>query len=140
VSPTNKVIITSYEVCKLSPEEIAEQEGLELESVKAVLLQSSTLYKEHLQNCKGQDKEDISDNEYEVLLDAYKSLALNTEQENVKEKALRFLINEKKGRNSASDLVKNVKVSVLHFNQQLKQARKHKEIIDMDPGPKVIYD
>jgi len=123
----NQGIITSYEVCGLSPEEIAAQEELEVESVKAVLLQFSVQYRKVVANSakrngkalavrnNGEEIDDteheiaasldpepeITEAEYRSMWDAYKQIALYSEVDSVRERALRFALEEKKGRNSA---------------------------------------
>lgn len=118
MTAVNQTIVTAYEVCGLSPEEIAAQEDLEVESVKAVLLQFSMDYRKNttavaVTTIKPSVEEDteepttvdpepeISPEEYKTMWDAYKQLALYSEVDAVRERALRFALEEKKGRNSA---------------------------------------
>jgi hypothetical protein len=131
MTAANQEIITCYETLGLSPDAIAAEYGYELESIKAVLLSFSKLYREREKLVKAeanQVKEDISEGEYEEILSAYKTLALTSDNDHVRERALRNLIDEKKGRNNPRNLVKNDRtINVIVFNQNLIKARQAKE-------------
>ena len=138
----NQGIITAYEVCGLSPEEIAAQEDLEVESVKAVLLQFSVQYRKSFTAVtavaieKGEDvtlgapdpEPEITEVEYKAMWDAYKQLAMYSEVDSVRERALRFALEEKKGRNSARIRALagvSGNKNVLLLNQVLKKVKEY---------------
>lgn len=137
----NTAIVTAFEDCGLGAEEIAEQHGLELTAVRAVLIQCSSKYRKQIkkaekaatsetlapaQNNEDQKFELVADEEFDEIRQAYKDLAFTSENDAVREKSLRWLLNEKKGRN---DMVKSIKeapqLSVNQFNFMLKEAREN---------------
>mgnify|MGYP001567465887 CR=1 FL=1 len=131
MNPTS--IVTAYEVCKMSPEEIAEAEGLELETVKMALKQYSRAYVAGIKNGK---EDDVSDAEYTQLLGAYKQLALYSDSDFVRERALRQLINEKKGRNDNKKTSKSIlRTNILMVNEMIVQARSSSGRVNL---PKII--
>jgi hypothetical protein len=132
-----KSIVTAYEVCNMTPEEISEAEGLELETVKMVLGQYSASFK---MGVREGTVEDVSDSEYRQILGAYKQLALYSDSDFVRERAMRQLINEKKGRNDNKRSSKQIlKTNILLVNQMLVQARDQKgevklPVIELEPA------
>ncbi len=118
----NHQIVAAYETCEVTPEEIAEQFGIELETVKIALLQSPK-YRESI---KQGEEEDVTQDEYKAILHEYKSLAFSTRDDGVKEKSLRFLINEKKGRNSTNAALlkgSGVVFNILQINASIAKTR-----------------
>ena len=138
MTAANKQIIAAFEDCGLGPGEIADSLGWEISAVKSILSVHSRKYRQMIKDSEGETGEgnpgplneesqssntDITQEEYEEFLQAYKSLALNAEVESVRERALRNLINERKGRN---DILAPSKVGNLNINQiniLIKQAR-----------------
>lgn len=124
-------IVTGYEVCDMSPEEIAEAEGLDLETVKITLKHHSMKYRKDVKQGR---TEDVSEDEYEQILTAYKELALYSDSDFVKERALRQLMNEKKGRNDPKSRGQHLRINVLQVNNLIRQARGEKkelEVVDV---------
>lgn len=121
MNPTT--IKTAYEELELTPEEIAEDQGLELGAVKACLKQNSPKFN---RGVKSGTEEDISDEEYKQILGAYKQLALYSENDFVRERSLRQLINEKKGRLDKKEIT-SLKVNVILVNQMIQQTRAAKQ-------------
>lgn len=138
MTAANATIVTSYEVLELSVEDIAAQEGLEVESVKAILAGHSSLYRERLRSDSA--TEDISNGEFEDIKSAMKQIALYGEQEGVRLKALRFLWDEKKGRNEIKkdEGARNLRVNVLIFNQQLKKIREVRSKVRDTQTPQIL--
>lgn len=83
-------VVAAYEQLGLSPVQIAEQMEMEEAQVKSLLYQLSTKYKQELGG--------IIDSTDE-LVKLYEDLARCSPNDLVREKALRFLIDERKGRN-----------------------------------------
>jgi len=110
----------------MTTEQIAVEVGLEEIAVKACLSSYSSLYNDQMSSEK--EEEDISDEEFAQIKMAYKQLMFS-EDDRVKEKALRFLWDEKKGRNKQKDtLILNAgKINILAFNDRLIKARQAKE-------------
>ena len=124
MTAANNQIIALFEDSGMTPEDIALELGMELASIKAVLLSFSQVYRER----EDKGREDVSEDEYQDILAAYKRLALYGEHEHVRERALRNLINEKKGRNEVKSMVKGDQtINVVILNQSIIAARKAKE-------------
>lgn len=150
----NQTILTAFEDLGLQPSDIADQYGLEPAAVKTVLIQFSTKFRNLVKkSLKAKDAQggelittepgragspsdlseynpsetempDVTDDEYQELLAAYKDLALTSENDSVREKGLRFLINEKKGRNNVVTNLKDApQQGALHFTQIIQQAK-----------------
>lgn len=150
MNAVNSRIIAMYESEEMTPEEIAMDEDLEVEVVKAALLQGSTAYRRAMRGSEDSDKEEpfMTGEEFRQIKAAYKNIALNEEVDaGVRERALRNLINEHKGRNDVANLVKNGgNVNLIMLNESLLKARKAIEaararrdiIIDASPAPQLV--
>lgn len=118
-------IRVAYEVLNLTIEQIAEQQELAVSEVKAILYQTSSAYKSEFAG--EADEDDVKE--------LYTELARTSTVDAVRERALRFLINEKMGRNDVGlrlcklkereQSVGEVDLAMrLHsFNEELKRAR-----------------
>jgi len=116
----------AYETLGLTVEQIAEQQDLEIGEVRAVLWQVSRKFK--------QDTGETVKSEDEIE-ELYKDLAKNSSVDAVREKALRFLINEKRGRNDVPvELMKikqraqmvnetNLAMNLTSFNEEMRRIR-----------------
>ena len=99
-----------YEILGSSPSEIAVEMDIEEAAVKVSLYSHSSMYRKRLEGNEGQDlvgttkDEDITDDEYKEFLQAYKDLALNTDNDFLKERSLKFLLESKKAGIGASKL------------------------------------
>ena len=113
-------LLSLFENLGLSLDQIAAEESIPEAEVKAVLYQHSRQYRDSVD--KEKSREDISDEEFQALLYTYKEIAMHAEDDSVREKALRFLINEKKGRNDA-DKHRPITVNVAMINDRLEAAR-----------------
>ncbi len=121
-------IVLLFDEQKLTTEEIASALELDVNYVEGVLQEFSGSFKEETRQLAKINPEDISDNEYQDYLRRYKNLALSTENEYLIEKALRHLMNEKKGRNEIAALLEvrkgsNVAININIFNESLTAAR-----------------
>lgn len=121
MTATNQDIVSLYEQ-GLSIDEIACELGWEREAVKAILLVNSKLYKEQCQTQEGAEQE-ITDDEYKEILKAYKQLAIYSDVDSVRERALRNLINERKGRNNIQGLLKGTNFNITLINAHIKNAK-----------------
>jgi hypothetical protein len=154
----NTRIIAMYETAEMTAEEIAMDEGLEVEVVKATLLQGSGVYRSQSRGASGskegekasEEEPFMTEDEFRQVKAAYKQIALDGDVDSgVRERALRNLINEHKGRNDTVNLVKNGgNINILMLNESLLKARRAIEnarsrrdiILDVapDPGQKLI--
>jgi len=96
-------IVFAYEELSLSPEEIASQfedYGLSVEDVQALLADFSAKYRETLSlRSEAQTRGEGTKEDLEILLAEYRHLSRASDNDLVKERALKFLIQEHKGRN-----------------------------------------
>lgn len=109
----------------VSPEEIAETLGMETAAVKATLLSVSNVYRRRVNGKDSAVEEAVSPDEFSQIKEAYFSMALDGDTHpHVKEKMLRFLWNEHKGRN---ELVQKTPtgpgINLVVLNNQIQQAK-----------------
>jgi hypothetical protein len=126
-----------YEVNQMTIEQIAATTGFEPLAIKATLAAYSPTYRKDIsvQQSFQQTKspvpsgapptiaEDISDTDFELIRQAALGIALDTSNDYVPTKArmLKFLWNEKKGRNNVNGL-RGASVNILQFNDHIVQA------------------
>ena len=93
----NKQVVTAFEDLGMSPEEIAQSEdfNMDLLTVKAILMQFSSLYRKESKNDAALQ---FSDGEAEECKDIILNIARYTEDEHLQFKAASFILNDKKGR------------------------------------------
>lgn len=107
----------------LNDEEIAESLDLELDSVKICL---ASLSKTRRKAEREEKKEDITSDELDSFFKAYKDIALNSENEYLREKALRYLIAEAKGYNQTKNTLGKMGaggINILVLNNSLKSLK-----------------
>jgi hypothetical protein len=103
-------VVTSYEVLGLNPHAIAEQLDIEegAEGVEEILRTNSDLYVAHLRQAGALAKRDPANTaivvtpeeaEYQRLKKMYMMLAETAPESSVRERAIRWLLDEAKGRN-----------------------------------------
>lgn len=135
ISP--KQIIKLYEDADgLTPEEICLAcPGLEIEAVKSALLNGSRIYRERLKA----KKEFITEDEHDLIKQGLMALAFSAENEHVKFRTLKYLHEEKTGRNDVRALT-GVNINMNSLNVQLEEIKrlreeslKPKQIIDVEP-------
>src|SRR2546430_16252446 len=114
---TNTQIVELYERGDMSIEDIAKEFSLEVEAVKMTLISGSTKYRRALK----EEKELFTKSDLEAASQIMSSL-LYAENEAVRYRASRFIINEKCGRNDVKEL-QNVNLNVNLINMQLSKAR-----------------
>ena len=130
----NDQIVTLYEGESLSPEEIAEGLGFSVEAVKGVLLTQSSIYRRRQKNpanyTTAEELEVVTDDEFDLIRKSYVNLAIGSEVDAVKERAGRFLINEKLGRNKGiSSIEKGASFNITLINSHIEAAKKLSEKI-----------
>ena len=131
--PGNVQILVLYEQEGVSPEEIAEGLGYDIVAVKSILASHSQLYRQKMKN----GKVIITDEEFEDFNRAYKQLALYSEVDAVRERALRRLRDEKLGFLQPAPMVSGG-LNITLINNHLKLAKAlaakilEEEIIDVE--------
>lgn len=130
-------IVALYEESGLSVEEISEAASLEIEAVKLALASKSKAFaKEYQKN------EDIfSKDEFDAAKLIMGNL-LYADNESVRFRAAKFIVNEKLGRNDIKEL-NNVSLNVTNINLQLKKAKEaiekgRNKIIEISPNLKEL--
>lgn len=129
----NQSVITAYETCDLSVEEIAEEFQLDPLAVRMTLRGYSQLYRMREKEGK-ETKPDVDDEEYQQILTSYKQIALYSDNDAIREKACRRLMDEKKGRldrNGGGGL----KVNVGKINMIIQQTREARTKAIQGPAP-----
>lgn len=129
-------IKTAYEQENMTPEEIAEDRGLDLAAVKAGLMQVSVTYrkacgKEEIE----EDTLNFSRDEQQRVKDALLDIGLGAEDDHLRFKALVYIRDDAKGR---KDVVKNIggqNFNILMINEKMKQVR---EVADRIKGQRAI--
>lgn len=153
-----------FEVSGLSVADIAADLGLEPLAVKQSLIAHSTTYRKAaravakenggelpssalvaMPDGETREIEFISDEEFNQYTDAYKDLALTSENHVIKEKALRFLIDEKLGRNNPENKGLGKDINVLAFNAAVMAAKegarlRAKTLASSDPMAVEVID
>lgn len=124
----NTQIVTAFETLGLSLEQIAGQFDIEVDEVRAILFDNSRAYRQQCGRLRSED-------EVEELLTEYRALAKRSEVDAVRERALRFLIDERKGRNDIGKETLELKkrqtkvgeidlsLRIAQFNETLKSTR-----------------
>lgn len=114
----------SYEQLGMSPEEIAEDRGLDLTAVKAGLMQSSSKYRKACgQAAEDDDTLNFSDDDLRRVNNVIKEIALSSEDDNLRLKAAMYIRDDKKGRKEVIKAVQNTQFNILQFNEAMKQVR-----------------
>ncbi len=138
---TNSVfsILQLFELHNLTPEQIAEQNELELLVVKSLLIQHSAKYRED-EKKKEDEKPLVSEDELKEFMGAYKNIARYATCDHLKEKALKNLINvglkvnDGLGVQDPRKLIKEMGVgnNVNILNLAIRKAREAKDLVKQD--------
>lgn len=115
---TNTQIVTLYEKSGLSITELAETFNMEEETIKLALVGGSAVYREQLKS----DPSLFNDHDLQSAVITMSSL-LTAEQENVKFRAAKFIINEKLGRHNSLKNVQKLNINVNLIADQMKRAK-----------------
>lgn len=121
-------IKVAYETLQMTPEEIAEDRELEIASVKASLMATSSSYRkacgqepdeEDALNFSNQDLKDVN----EVILQTAKY----AEDPNLRLKAAMYVRDDKKGRKEVVKQMGGQQFNILVFNEQMARIREAKQ-------------
>jgi len=108
----------------MTVEEIAESRELDLSAVKAGLMQCSAKYR---RACGKEEEEtdslNFSREEQQRIKDALYDLALSTEDEHLRFKALVYCRDDAKGRKDVVKDMKGANFNILMINERMKQVR-----------------
>lgn len=114
-------IVSAYENCGMSVEEIAEDQELEPLAVKACLMQFSTVFKNELKSNKTEDIE-FSAEDHVTAVDIIRTTAKYAQDEKLRYKAATYIRDDKKGRLDAIRQLGGLNINVLQFNETMKKA------------------
>lgn len=131
-----KQILTAYEG-GLTPEEIAWDLGLEVETVKLSLGQTSVKYRKILKEAEAGNKEIVSKDEGQEMLAILMRIARDQELENpgVSFKAAKYVLEESMGRNHRRvHEVGNGGININIFNDNLAKARNRALVLKAKAG------
>lgn len=120
MTAVNQQIVEQFETLGMSPEEIAEQEGLDVISVKSALLQNSVVYRKALKNDVDGNLS-FTDEEEVMARQVIANIARYADEPGIQLRAAMFIRNDKKGRLDQQGLG-TLNVNILQFNEQLKKA------------------
>lgn len=144
MSGGDQQVVALYELNAMSPEMIAEVLGYDVLAVKSALSTHSRIYREAIKQevllaggsnnlidiqqvtNDSQEGEIVNNEQFQQLKQAAINIALSSD-DNVgaatKARMIKFLLNEKKGRNDVRGQVKNIHTNVILINQGLQQAK-----------------
>ena len=115
---------TAYEEEQMTPEEISEARGLDITAVKSGLMQCSTKFR---RDCgkEGEDQSNLnfSVDEQERIKRSLFDLAMSTDDENLRFKALVYCRDDAKGRKDVVKTMQGSNVNILMINERMKQVR-----------------
>jgi len=137
----NQQIVTAYEKCGLTIEEIAENYDLETAAIAAVLSSDSSKYRMDVKGASGGKvtEADVTTDEMREMLSIMKSIAREQRHDNpsVAKRAAEFVYNEGKGRNNLAGL-SNTGVNILVINQRLVGMRQAREKVARVTGTQTL--
>jgi len=114
----------------MTPEEIAEDRGLDLAAVKAGLMQVSSQYRK---DCgKEQPEEDtlnFSRDEQQRIKDALLDIGLGAEDDHLRFKCLTYMRDDAKGRKDVVKQLGGQNFNILMINEKMRQVREVTEKI-----------
>lgn len=130
-------IKTAYEVSAMTPQEIAEDQELDITAVKAALMQCSSKYRKDC-GLEEEKKDDLnfSDDQLRDVTQALYQLGMSTDDEHLKFKCLTYIRDDKKGRRETVRQMAGNTYNILQLNQQIQEARRvanevKKQLVDV---------
>lgn len=128
MSSSNQQIVTAFEVNQMSPEEISEELGYDIVSVKAILMQCSSAYRK-LCNVEPENEStfNFSDSDMQMSQDVIVQTAQYADDQQLKFKAACYIRDDKKGRKEIVSQMAKVNISVVQFNIDIQKALQAKE-------------
>jgi hypothetical protein len=120
---SSQEVINMYDILNMSVEEICLDTSYEPAAVKSVLLSGSSKYRASLKK----EREDITKEELSEAYEVVKQYMRCSENDKIRFKAALRVIDEAKGRLDKVEEVKNSKINILVFNQNILKAREAME-------------
>jgi hypothetical protein len=121
-------IKVAYEQLQMTPDEIAEDRQLEVGSVKASLMATSSIYRKACGN-EDEDEDNLNFSEQDLadVNAVILQIAKYAEDPNLKLKAAMYIRNDKKGRLEPVKQLANQSFNVLMFNESMQKIREAKK-------------
>ena len=119
MTAVNRAILVAFEELGMTPEQIAQQEDVDIAAVKAILMQFSSMYRKE---CKQDDTLNFTDDELVRANQVIINLMQYSEDENLRFRAAQYVRNDKKGRLDVVQQMAGLNVNVLQFNDQMQRA------------------
>jgi hypothetical protein len=128
----NKQIVALYENDNLTIEQIAEATEMDKEAVELALMHGSVIFRKQAKK----DPKLFSEDTFETAKMVMESLCLGAENEGVKLKAAKFIIDENLGRNNAAANIKQTNIfgNITMFEDRLARAKEAKERAKAQPA------
>ena len=119
-----QTIRTCYEDEDMSPQEIADDRGLDLSAVKAGLMQCSSKYRKDCgQEQETEDNLNFTKDEQQRIMDVIRDLALGADDENLRFKAAIYIRDDFKGRKDVVKGMAGQQFNILMINEQMRKVR-----------------
>lgn len=114
----------SYETLGMTPEDIAEDRGMDIGAVKAGLMQCSAKYRKDCGREEvAEDVLNFTDDDLVAVNRVIKEIALSSEDDNIRLKAAMYIRDDKKGRKEVQKAVGGLSFNILQFNQLMQKTR-----------------
>ncbi len=114
-------IVTSFETLGMSVEQIADDTGFDPSAIKAILLQSSSMYRK---DAKKDDSLQFTEDEASECKKIIFDLARHSEDEYMQFKAARYVLDSKTGRLDIGKNLQQINFNAIDFNIQMTKAMK----------------
>ncbi len=114
---------------------LAEDRDLDVTAVKAGLLQCSPVYRKLVRQEPDESANDFTNEDLRAVNEVIKSIALGSEDDNLRLKAAMYIRDDKKGRKEVAKLAQSNTFNILSFNQEMSkirgQADKIKQLVNV---------
>ncbi len=121
MTAANEQIVEAYETLGMSPEEISEDQSLDIVAIKAVLMQCSTLYRKE---CQVKEENNFTTEQERLAIDVISQIVAGYTEadENTRLRAAMFLRNDRRGRLDVVKQSAGLNINVLMMHEQMKKA------------------
>ena len=127
-SATDQQIKTAFEESGMTPEEISEDLGFQVEAVKAKLMQVSSKYRKACgMESLEEDALNFSNDQLQRANEVIYELAVGSEDDHLRFKAATYIRDDKKGRKEVVKALGNTSFNMFQFNGLLQNARQGAE-------------
>lgn len=130
MTAASQEVVTMFETCGLTLEQIVKDTGYDITTVKSILTQYSAAFRQDSKtDVSLQYSEDEAQEAKEVILNVmrYAETVDGQEDARLKFKAACRIIDENKGRLDVAKQVQGLNINIIQFNEQLEKVRQAKE-------------